>query len=330
MLSLVLLRNLTNSGSRMAGAVFQNAFYVGVNLNAILYGIELTLYLMSILPFMRLRVHNLKTSDLYTLSFSTAVFLLATVFVAVQAAFGEEIWIINADFLGGNDAYLAAHSAVWYQTLGRAAFVALSLLTDGLMIYRCFETSADRRVITWTCLLYAATLVLGTLALASSGVSPTTPFPAMTKTFTLIYSAILTALNITVTAINSTRVLSSELTGHGFLAVTSAICIESALPFTLSGIAFLVSYAIGSQLSIPFLFLYAMASCVCPHLIILHTFAEQRRPLDRPRLSVLINTRVSVSHPPTAHVQSSTDSYPPVGLRNVARSDMSAFGDGKW
>lgn len=48
-----------------------------------------------------------------------------------------------------------------------------------------------------------------------------------------------------------------------------AIVIESALPYTLCGIAFLVTYGIQNDLEILFLSLYGMFTCISPQLIVL-------------------------------------------------------------
>ena len=53
---------------------------------------------------------------------------------AVDTVFGEIMWITNADYPGGSGAYLAAYAAVWYQTMGTAATVLLSFLSDSLLV----------------------------------------------------------------------------------------------------------------------------------------------------------------------------------------------------
>ena len=73
-------------------------------------------------------------SDKWFLLFSTALLLLNTVFVATEAVFGEEMWITNADYPGGMDAYLGDFANVWYQTFGTAASIVLNLLSDGLLV----------------------------------------------------------------------------------------------------------------------------------------------------------------------------------------------------
>ncbi len=65
---------------------------------------------------------------------STGLLLMITIYVAVQAVFGQEMWIVHANYPGGSAAYLADNAAVWYQTLGSAASVVLNLMSDGLLV----------------------------------------------------------------------------------------------------------------------------------------------------------------------------------------------------
>lgn len=66
--------------------------------------------------------------------FSTILLFLVTIFVAVQAVFGEEMWIVNAGFEGGPGAYLSTHASVWYQTLGTTASIIMQLMSDALLV----------------------------------------------------------------------------------------------------------------------------------------------------------------------------------------------------
>ncbi|TFY55603.1 hypothetical protein EVJ58_g8142 [Rhodofomes roseus] len=113
---------------------FQNANYVGINLTAILYGVELVVY--------GITVHALWTkptrgrADIFFVFFSTTLLILMTISYSTNAAFGEEMWIVNAKYPGGMDAYLDAHVNVWYQTLSSASPTTANLLGDALMVRR--------------------------------------------------------------------------------------------------------------------------------------------------------------------------------------------------
>ena len=100
------------------------------------------------------------------------------------------MWIVNADYPGGQDAYLGAFVNVWYQTLGTCATVLQNYLSDALLVsdpsiisslsptckltkgqlYRCYIIWNDWRVIAFPFLLY-----LGTI-----GESLSSPLPSTT------------------------------------------------------------------------------------------------------------------------------------------------------
>ena len=80
------------------------------------------------------RKHKRVPSDKWFVLFASILLFLNTVFVATEAVFGEEMWIVNANYPGGMNAYLEDFASVWYQTFGTAASILLNLLADGLMV----------------------------------------------------------------------------------------------------------------------------------------------------------------------------------------------------
>ena len=73
-------------------------------------------------------------SDIVFALFSAVTLLLNTIYFATELVFGQEMWISNAQYPGGQAAYLADYSAVWYQTLGTSASIVLNLLSDALLV----------------------------------------------------------------------------------------------------------------------------------------------------------------------------------------------------
>lgn len=136
-----------------SGPVFQNAVYVGINLEDILYGksgsvelefrailplrllagVELVLYLKTMHVLLSPEGRRKKSDVLYAI-FSTVMLLMITLWVSTQAVFGEEMWLVNAGYPGGPDAYWASYASVWYMDLGTTAITVLQLMTDGLMV----------------------------------------------------------------------------------------------------------------------------------------------------------------------------------------------------
>ena len=100
-------------------------------------GIELVLYVKTIQALLHADKSHARANRFFFI-FSTVILFLITIFVAVQSVFGEEMWIVNADFEGGSAAYFATYASVWYQTMGTTASIMLQLMTDGFLVGRAY------------------------------------------------------------------------------------------------------------------------------------------------------------------------------------------------
>ncbi|KAI9068958.1 hypothetical protein FKP32DRAFT_1641584 [Trametes sanguinea] len=258
-------------------AIFQNAYYVGNNFNAILYGVELVLYFASVWLILQARGRTSKRSDRLFLFFSTGLLLMITIYVAVQAVFGQEMWIVNANYPGGSGQYLADNAAIWYQTLGSAASVVLNLMSDGLLIYRTYVVWSDWRVAIFPSILYFGTAALGILTCYTSGVPNSDFFLGKAADIALAYSSVVIGLNFTCSMLICGRILwvakRMEATLGREVSKTytgaASLIVESMLPYTCFGIAYVVTLGINSPMSIFFLSVYVMFTCVSPQMIIL-------------------------------------------------------------
>ncbi|KAI0354390.1 hypothetical protein OH77DRAFT_1425957 [Trametes cingulata] len=274
-------------------SVFQNSYYIGNNFNGILYGVELVLYFMTVRamldPKHKQSRASSRRSDGFFLFFSTALLCLNTIFVATEAVFGEEMWIVNADYPGGQDAYLGDFASVWYQTLGTAASIVLNLLSDGLLIYRCWVVWDDLRVVAFPILLYLGAFSVGLAQLYESSRPHASYFAGLSQKLGVAYTSSVISLNIIVSALicgriyfagrRYAKIVGIEV-GRDYMTA-SAIIIESASLYTLFGIAYLISFSINSQTSIFFLSLYVMMTCIAPQMIILRVVAGRAWTRDK-------------------------------------------------
>ncbi|KAH9916130.1 hypothetical protein B0H21DRAFT_695281 [Amylocystis lapponica] len=258
--------------------IFQNSFYVSLNVSSILYGVELMLYFQTLreLRKTREREHHW---DKFCAFFSTALLALATVCEATQAIFGQEIWIVNATYPGGPAAYEAKYDSTWYQMMGLTAAVLLDMLTNGLLIYRCLILWNSRRVVFVPGFLWVVSLGLGTAATGELVVRASNAglFVGLVQDIGLAYFTVTIALNVLVTCLICGRILwlARGLGGqatHPYFGVV-AIIVESALPFSLCGVVFLVLYAVNSEVSIVFRASYVMFSCISPQMLILRVIS---------------------------------------------------------
>ncbi|EMD31796.1 hypothetical protein CERSUDRAFT_162569 [Gelatoporia subvermispora B] len=234
------------------------------------------LYFLTLRRLLARHAHEHKRQATFLIAFSTALLLLITVYMSTEAVFGQEMWIVNAGFPGGANAWFAANVSVWYQTMGTASFVVLQLLADGLLIYRAFVLYNDARVAIVTAFVWIATLGLGVVELWASGVPSGDVFAGKAVNLGLAYFSTTIGLNVLLTVLICSRILyharkARRLSSHDMdraYTGAAAIIIESALPYTLSGIAYLVSDGLNSGISIVMGALYAMFACISPQLLI--------------------------------------------------------------
>ncbi|EJF62041.1 hypothetical protein DICSQDRAFT_59162 [Dichomitus squalens LYAD-421 SS1] len=296
--------------------LFQNAFYVGNAFNGILYGIELMLFVLTMQAIMRKRHSRENRFDIVWTICSGAALLLNTAYVATEFAFGQEMWIVSAKQPGGQAAYLSDHASVWYQTLGTAASILLNLLTHALMIYRCYIVWGRLRVIIFPCVLYLSTFCVGIAQLVEAGLPLRSYFTGNAHKLGIAYTTSVISLEVVVTTLIAARILqlrrwydvASALPQNRVSAAAYtytgavAIIVESALPCTVFGLAYLVSFAINSDISTLFLSIYVMFTCISPQFIILRALCGRAWTL---RMTEIILSGESTDYPDRVAIFSS-------------------------
>ncbi|KAI9568748.1 hypothetical protein HD554DRAFT_2097758, partial [Boletus coccyginus] len=239
-------------------------------------GIELILYFKTIRILLSNRGSH-KNTNLFFALFSTMMVFSVTVWVASQAIFGENMWLLNSDFPGGAYAYWNTMLSVWYMTWRTVEVIILQLMTDALMIYRCWIIWDSYCVVVAPIILWLTTFVMGIL-LAWANHAPGSDFyTGTTAKFSPTYWSISAFLNTTLTCMICYRVLRHGRTIQEYLGREYAslyftvvtVVIESVLPYTLSGISFLVSLGVGSPTSSAFICVYLLMMCISSQMLIL-------------------------------------------------------------
>ncbi|KAG8221507.1 hypothetical protein J3R82DRAFT_1722 [Butyriboletus roseoflavus] len=278
------------------GDLFQNSVYIGINIQNILYGIELLLYFKTIRILLTNRGAR-KKSDLFYALFSSMMMFLVTVWIITQAIFGEEMWLLQSDYPGGADAYWQQNIAVWYMDWGTTAVVILQLMTDALMIYRCWVIWSNYYVVVIPIILWVATLVLGFLVDWVTSSPGGNFFAGLASKLGLAYYTVSVFLNTILTCLVCycmvrharavQRCLGHEYASSYFNVVVTIV--ESVLPYTLSGIAFLLSLGLGSPTSVAFVCVYFLMMCISPQMLILRVVVGRAWDKDtfKPQSSTL-------------------------------------------
>ncbi|KAF8438571.1 hypothetical protein L210DRAFT_3544429 [Boletus edulis BED1] len=210
-------------------SIFISSFYIGINVENILYGIELALYFKTIHVLLSNRGAHKKSNVFYAL-FSTMMVSLITIWIATKAMFGQKI------YPGGAGAYWDANIGVWYMDWATMMVIVLQLMTDALMIYRCRIIWNSYRVIIHT-------HPLGILVTWVTSLPGGDYYNGIACRLSLAYWSISVFLNTTLTCMICYRVVRhgrkvQEYLGYEYASLYFAVfsvVVESALPYTLSG-----------------------------------------------------------------------------------------------
>ncbi|KAF8556745.1 hypothetical protein OG21DRAFT_1506141 [Imleria badia] len=277
-----MIMTTSDSDSVSEGQEFFNMFYIGINIENILYGIELFLFFKTIRILLSNRGTRKKKIILFYVLFSSTMVFTVTVWVATQAMFGQKLWLLDSDFPGGPAAYWRKNIAIWYIDWGTTAIVVLQLMTDALMIYRCWIIWPKPRIVVVPILLWLATLILGVAVDWTTSSPGGDYFTGVSTPLSLAYWSIAVFLTTSLTCIICYRLvrhanmvqeyLGNEYASSYFTIVT--VIVESVLPYTLSGIAALVSLGAASPTSVMFVSVYFLMMCISPQMLILRVLAK--------------------------------------------------------
>ncbi|KAI0077301.1 hypothetical protein K474DRAFT_1575568, partial [Panus rudis PR-1116 ss-1] len=256
-------------------AFFEHAFYIGSFMSGILYGVELMMYYKTVRELLKRRQSGQKWISFFV--YSTILLLLLTIDVSTNAVWGEIMWI-DARVNPGIPTYIVEELSVWYQIVGSTSVVVMALLGDALLLYRLYIIWDCRIVIIlFPCLIYIGAVALGILELVSAFKPGGFFFSGNAVNFGIPYYSIIIGMNLIITLLICARlfhlsrqVRSAMGDGNAKLYTSlAAIMVESAAPYTLMGLAFLPSYAIGNNSVVALGQVWAKFTCISPQMIIL-------------------------------------------------------------
>ncbi|KAJ7220038.1 hypothetical protein GGX14DRAFT_338348, partial [Mycena pura] len=254
----------------------ERSWYIGNTMFAILYaGIEICMFFMSA-HFMCTRPRR---STFFYIAYSGTLLVLITIAMACNLFFGQMMWIEHRDVDGGPVAFYVGNIAAWYNTLGTAADVTANVLGDGLMLYRChvFYTGKYHWIVGFPTLLWLASTAMGITATIQSGLPGGDFFSGTTVNFVIPWLVLTIAFNIVTTSMITFRLLAMSRTmrrvlpkerAHIYTGVI-AILVETALPFTILGIGYLITYIRGAPEALAFADIWGCFVSLSPQAIIL-------------------------------------------------------------
>ncbi|KAN0096982.1 hypothetical protein V8E55_001428 [Tylopilus felleus] len=264
------------TSSEPSATLFERGMWIGINLQDILYGIELVLYFRTMRIFIARRAQPHK-SDMFYAIFSTVMLILITIWITSPISFGQKMWLLDRSYPGGPMAYHNAYSSSVYMSFARFSVAIQQQMADGLMVYRCRVVWGSHRAIVLPSILWLANIGLGLVLDSITSMPGTTFFSGPSAKIGLAYFSSSAFLNVILSFMICYRLLSHARTVKQYLGdkhaspyiIIVSLVVESVLPFTLSGIAFVVSYGMGSPTVGAFSYIHPLVTCVSPQLLIL-------------------------------------------------------------
>ncbi|KAJ6577328.1 hypothetical protein B0H19DRAFT_1119199 [Mycena capillaripes] len=252
----------------------ERSWYIGNTVFAILYGVQLCMFFMS--SNFLWTSSKADNSRFFYITYSATLLVLITIAMACNLFYGQAMWIEHRDVDGGPVVYFSENIAIWYNTFGTAADVTANALGDGLMLYRCyvFWSSTSIWTVAFPAVLYLASISMSIAATIQSGMPGGDFFHV---NFFVPWLVLTISFNIITTSMIVFRLFSVSRTMRNVLAKERAdvytgviaILVESALPFTLLGIGYLITYVRNAPEELFFADVWGCFASLSPQAIIL-------------------------------------------------------------
>ncbi|EIM91774.1 uncharacterized protein STEHIDRAFT_46076 [Stereum hirsutum FP-91666 SS1] len=255
----------------------ERSLYVGNFMRGILYGIELFTFSQAAHRTLSQPAQSNRRSQVLYVVYGAVLMTMVTIAVTTDALWGEFMWIDHRNHPGGPLGYFGATTSMWMNVFGSAADATANILGDGLLLYRCYMIWGSKLwIIAFPTLIYLASSVLVIITIVESALPGAFLLNGAAANFGVPWVSLSVSLNVILTAMICGRLLMmrrmtlSMMTpemGNMYTGVMS-ILVESALPFSVVGLGFVVTYAKSSPTSNAFAYVWGMFCSLSPQMII--------------------------------------------------------------
>lgn len=231
------------SSFRAEDLELEGSYYIGIVLSAVIYGIYLGVYSLSVWALLENTSTTRLRRSIYILFSSVQLLLNAIVFMATPYS-GMMAWIGTRDhFPGGPFAYFNSEALVdRVSLLGNMTQTIAGTLNDGLLAYRCYIVFGSKFYV----VILPILCTLGSLALGTASIALySNPHPFLAD-INAAAIALTTAVNVILTAMISIKILfvARSLRKDTNLQTSQArmytnvvtILVESAAPCAILGV----------------------------------------------------------------------------------------------
>ncbi|KZV76098.1 hypothetical protein PENSPDRAFT_731351 [Peniophora sp. CONT] len=175
------------------------------------YGIQIVLYAACARYFWSQR--HTRRHAIFLLAYTTFIFVIETIFVAVQARTVQLVYIDNRNYPGGPWAYFLASQSLAVNVMFEATLFIITFMCDALVLWRCWVIWQARSrwaaylVTSVPFLMLLASFVMGTLWTLQSSQPGLSFYSALPQAYGISYFTISLSINIILTLLIVGRLL---------------------------------------------------------------------------------------------------------------------------
>ncbi|TBU51881.1 hypothetical protein BD310DRAFT_890234 [Dichomitus squalens] len=270
----------------------------GAVLGGVAYGVHVAVFAVCARTLYRsTKIRRTRRHAVLVPLFISLLFAMGTVNLACNTRMTQLMFIDNRAFPGGPNAWFFAFYSLGTNTAGNASYVVANALADGVLLWRVYAVYNSIWAVLFPLLVYLASTAMSILSVFQSSRPTASLWTSTTVQFTVPYFSISIGLNILLTLLLVGRLLyfgynTRRAIGSDHLAPYVSIAtmlIESAAPYAITGLIFIVTYARNSNVQNLILPVLSQVMCISPELIIL-----------RVATGSAVSTKISTTQPVTS------------------------------
>ncbi|GBE89273.1 hypothetical protein SCP_1502810 [Sparassis crispa] len=253
---------------------FEQTNLAAVFIGCVAYGVHIVVYFACVYYL----ILEKKKNNWKWLAFVTMLFVLASINICINMHFSELAWIDDRNYPGGPLAFLMQQQALPINTLGNSATLVSTFLADGSLLYRVHVIWRRWYIVVIPTLMWLASTILSILTTVQAAQPASSLWASATLNFSIAYWSMSMSLNILLTILLITRlfwmrrkIINTPLGkkyGKTYTGIATML-LESALPYGLVSLVFIILYGLGNTAENLFIPLASQIACIAPELVIL-------------------------------------------------------------
>ncbi|RPD60192.1 hypothetical protein L226DRAFT_571168 [Lentinus tigrinus ALCF2SS1-7] len=264
-------------GETSADLWLESSNLVGAVLGGVAYGVHIAVVAECLWHIFPRSFHRTSKNSWFLVAFVLAMFVTGTVNFACNTRMTQLMFVNNRGFDGGPMAWFFANYAMDTNTAGNAGYVIGNFLADALLLWRTYVVWNTIWVIIFPGLVFLGSTAMSFLTLYQASRPDASLWTHTTVQFSLPYFSISISLNILLTLLLVGRLYymsarAKRAIGREHAATYSSIAsmlIESAVPYAIAGLIFIITYARNSNVQNLALPVLGQIMCISPEIIIL-------------------------------------------------------------